>query len=145
MRISFDLDDTLICYQPGTPREPRPAWYWRAIASAEPLRAGARALLRALAGRGCELWVYTTSHRPPLGVKVWLRAHGVRVRRVVNQDVHDRYLRRACGIGVDVEDADGVRMEGDKHGFRVVVVSPDDPAWADKVRAAVEVCLTGAG
>ena len=148
MRISFDLDDTLICYQPGVPCEPRPAWYWRAVASGEPLRAGARALMRTLHGRGCELWVYTTSYRPPLSVKLWLRSHGVRVARVVNQDVHDRHLRRpgeyppsknprAFGIDLHVDDSDGVRMEGDLHGFRVVVVSPDDKAWADKVLAAV--------
>lgn len=155
MRISFDLDDTLICYQPGAPYEPRPAWYWRAVTSGEPLRHGAAALMRSLHARGCELWVYTTSHRPPLSVKLWLRAYGVRVRRVVNQDVHDRYLRRtvndyppsknprAFGIDLHVDDSDGVRMEGDAHGFRVVVVSPDDADWAAKVLAAVEDATRG--
>lgn len=155
MRVSFDLDDTLICYGTGTPREPRPAWYWRAIASDEPLRRGARALMRSLRDRGCELWVYTTSHRPPLSVKLWLRSYGVRVRRVVNQDVHDRHLRRtpsdyppsknprAFGIDLHVDDSDGVRVEGEQHSFRVVVVSPDDEAWAGKVLAAVEELLRG--
>lgn len=149
MRISFDLDDTLICYQPGSVYEPRPPWYWRAVASHEPLRRGARALLRDLRARGHELWVYTTSHRPPLSVKLWLRSYGVRVVRVVNQDVHDRHLRRtvrdyppsknprAFGIDLHVDDSDGVRMEGDEHGFRVVVVSPDDADWVAKVLAAV--------
>jgi hypothetical protein len=150
VRISFDLDDTLICYGTGTPCEPRPPWYRRALTTGEPLRSGARSLMRTLRGRGCELWVYTTSRRPPLSVKLWLWSYGIWVGRVINQDVHDRYLRRtprdyppsknprAFGIDLHVDDSEGVRMEGDLHGFRVVVVSPDDEAWVDKVLAAVE-------
>ena len=42
MRISFDLDDTLICYQPHVPREPPPSWAWRLVIQDEPLRLGAR-------------------------------------------------------------------------------------------------------
>src|SRR5262245_25677067 len=79
MRISFDLDDTLICYGAGIPCEPRPPWYKRVLTTGEPLRYGARALMGALRSRGCELWVYTTSHRRPRSVKLWLRSYGVRV------------------------------------------------------------------
>jgi hypothetical protein len=35
-----------------------------------------------------------------------------------------------------VDDSDGVRLEGRRHGFRVVVVSPDDADWTRKVLAA---------
>ncbi len=148
MRISFDLDDTLICYQPGTPCEPRPAWYWRLLVPREPLRAGARELLQTLCARGWELWVYTTSHRSRGSVRRWLRAHGVRVAGVINQDVHDRRLReatgrpsknpRAFGIDLHVDDSDGVRVEGERHDFRVVVVAPGDGDWAEKVLAAAD-------
>ena len=93
MRISFALDDTLICYQAHVPREPPPAWPWRLDVRDEPLRLGARKLLRELARRGHELNVYTTSYRSPRGVRWWLRAHGIRVREVINQDAHDRRLR----------------------------------------------------
>jgi hypothetical protein len=148
-RISFDLDDTLICYQPGVPREPPLRWPLSWLVRDEPLRAGARALIRELWRMGLEVWIYTTSYRDPLSVRLWLMLHGVRVARVVNQAVHDRELRRnareavpsknpaAFGISLHVDDSDGVRMEGERHGFRVVVLSPDDEGWAEKVLAAV--------
>jgi FMN phosphatase YigB (HAD superfamily) len=151
MRVSFDLDDTLICYQEGVPQEPPLPWYVRPFAASEPLRRGALSLMADLQRRGVELWIYTTSYRDPWSVWWWLLCHGVRVRRVINQDVHDAHLRRgqrdyppsknprAFGIDLHVDDSDGVRMEGRQHGFQVVVVSPDDQAWADKVRRAVGV------
>jgi hypothetical protein len=151
MRISFDLDDTLICYQPGVPQEPPLRWPLSWLVRDEPLRAGARGLVRRLWERGHEVWIYTTSYRDPLSVRAWLWLHGVRVTRVINQAVHDRELRRhpedsppsknpaAFGVSLHVDDSDGVRLEGQLHGFRVVVVSPDDADWADRVLAAVGI------
>ena len=150
MRISFDLDDTLICYQPGVPSEPALRWYLRLVAGDEPLRLGARALMRGLVDRGWELWIYTTSNRDPGAVRRWFRCHGVRIAGVVNQDMHDARFRRsrgdrppsknpgAFGIALHVDDSDGVRLEGGQHGFNVVVVAPEDTAWTDKVWQAVE-------
>jgi hypothetical protein len=147
VRISFDLDDTLICYQPGVPCEPgRVPWLFRSWFN-EPLRHGAVALMRELAADGWEVCVYTTSYRSPSTVRWWLWWYGVRVRLVVNQDVHDRYLRRhrddhppsknprAFGISLHVDDSEGVAIEGRQYGFAVVVVSPEDDRWTDKVRA----------
>jgi hypothetical protein len=150
MRISFDLDDTLICYYPDVPQEPALAWPWRWLVHDEPLRRGARALMQHLHQRGCELWIYTTSYRDPYAVRWWLYLHGIRVARVINQNVHDRHLRRtrderppsknprAFGIDLHIDDSDGVRMEGVQHGFAVVVVAPEDDDWVRKVLAAVE-------
>src|SRR5262245_24272258 len=90
MRISFDLDDTLICYQPGVPHEPNPVPRWLRWWVNEPLRLGAAALLRDLAAAGHELWVYTTSYRDPFAVRWWFRFHGARIRYVVNQSRHER-------------------------------------------------------
>ncbi|MGL4550719.1 MAG: hypothetical protein ACRC33_05990 [Gemmataceae bacterium] len=144
MRISFDLDDTLICHQPSVPREPALGWFARLLSPDEPLRLGARALLAGLRHAGHEVWVYTTSHRDPWAVWWWLRLHGVAVGRVINQDVHDRHLRRkgeyppsknpaAFGIHLHVDDLEGVAEEGRRYGFRVVVVSPQDERWTEKV------------
>jgi hypothetical protein len=150
MRISFDLDDTLICYGGVVPCEPRPPWYRRLWAGDEPLRLGAVALMRELRRRGWDVWVYTTSYRSPGAVRRWLRSHGIRVGGVINQDVHERRLRRvprdyppsknpkAFGIDLHVDDSEGVRQEGERHGFRVVVVAPHDRAWAEKVLQAAE-------
>ena len=148
MRISFDLDDTLICYHRGVPREPELPWYLRFIGGDEPLRLGARDLMQGLRERGWEVWIYTTSHRHPPSVRRWLRCHGVRVAGVINQDVHDNHFRAhkrspyfrppsknpaAFGILLRVDDSDGVRMEGDEHGFAVVVISPEDANWVEMV------------
>jgi hypothetical protein len=34
---------------------------------------------------------------------------------------------------VHVDDAEGVALEGKSHRFHVVVVSPNDPNWTEKV------------
>ena len=152
MRISFDLDDTLVCFQPGVPQEPCLPWYLRWLAVNEPLRLGTVDLIRKLRSRGWEVWVYTTSHRRKSAVRRWLRFHGVKIDGFVNQDVHDSHLRRSSedrppsknpavfGIDLHVDDSDGVQIEGEQYGFQVVVITPDDVAWADKVlRAAREL------
>jgi hypothetical protein len=150
MRISFDIDDTLICYLPGSKYEPnrvprllRP-WF------DEPLRLGAVDLMRELRRLGCEIGVYTTSYRPPGHLRTWFRFYGVQIDFVINQDRHDRevdprqFARRPSkyprGFGIDlhVDDSDGVRMEGDLHGFRVVVIDPMDDGWTTAVITAVK-------
>ena len=149
MRISFDLDDTLICYREGVPREPRLSWFWRLFVGDEPLRLGARDLMQNLANRGCELWIYTTSNRDPESLRRWFRCHGVRLAGIINQDMHDRHFRRtprdqppsknprAFGIDLHVDNSEGVKIEGEQHGFSVVVVSPDNKDWVAKVLQAV--------
>lgn len=144
MRISFDLDGTLVV-PPGGPRERLRPW-WRRWRRREPMRLGTRDLMAALALRGCEVWVYTTSHRSPRAVRGWLRGAGAKVAGVVNQDAHDRVVGRggpskdprAFGIDLHVDDLEGVRWEGDRLGFEVLVIAPDDPDWAARVLAAVD-------
>jgi len=148
MRISFDLDDTLVCYQPGVPQEPRLPWYLRWLVADEPLRRGTMNLICELRRRGWEVWIYTTSHRRESAVRRWLRLHGLPIDGFVNQDVHDSHLRRSpqdrppsknpafFGIDLHVDDSDGVQMEGEEHGFQVVVVTPDDEDWVDRVLRA---------
>jgi hypothetical protein len=55
MRISFDLDDTLICYRPGAVHEPAPPWHRTLFSLGEPLRLGARELPRDLSAQGHEV------------------------------------------------------------------------------------------
>lgn len=144
MRISFDLDDTLICYQAGALHEPNKVpWLLRPWVR-EPLRLGAAKLLRELAAAGHELWVYTTSYRDPWGVSLWLWSYGARVRRVINQTRHERAFGRRgrskdparFGIDLHVDDSWGVWLENCAEG-NVCVVLFDDPHWSDRVRDAV--------
>ena len=144
MRVSFDLDDTLICYQSGVPREPAIVPLVRFWLN-EPLRGGARSLIRTLRRTGCEVWICTSSLRSPLIVRIWLAVHGVSVGRVITQDTYAAHLRRfpdndppsknprAFGIDLHIDDSQGVQREGKKHGFDVLVVAPDDADWAQRV------------
>src|SRR5690242_19329468 len=92
MRISFDLDDTLICYDPAVPCEnSRVPWLLRHWFK-EPLREGAVALMRDLATRGCRICVFTTSYRSPRQVKWWLRFYGVHVETVINQQAYRKHV-----------------------------------------------------
>jgi hypothetical protein len=150
MRIAFDLDDTLIPCEFSFPLE-RPPRLARLL-GVEPLRLGAASLLRRLRQAGCSVWVYTTSLRAPLSVRVQFAAYGVWLGGVVNQDGHVRRLRRsspgpqevskyppAFGVDLLVDNSEGVLLEGRRHGFRVLHVRPDDESWADAVLRAVGV------
>jgi hypothetical protein len=150
MRISFDVDDTLVIYDPTSPKEIVVPWWWRWRYN-EPLRHGTKALLQALQAAGHELWIYTTSYRQPRYMRGWFKCFGVKLYDVVNQDIHDLRVKKshftgytpskyppAFNIDLHVDDSEGVAEEGRMHGFRVVVVSPTDVDWAAKVLAAVK-------
>jgi hypothetical protein len=149
LRISFDIDDTLACqFQHSAEEQSRlPAFIHRWLG--EPLRCGTRALTRELRRRGCSVWIYTSSGRTPSYIRRWLLLYGIRVDGVVNSVRHGYALRAngfthspskfppAFAIDLHVDDSEGVRLEGHDHGFRVVVVQPDDPDWAHSVLDAV--------
>ncbi|WP_231421320.1 hypothetical protein [Pseudomonas sp. Leaf59] len=145
MRISFDIDDTLACQQhhcaAETSRLPACVHRWLG----EPLRVGTRALIHELRRQGCSVWVYTSSGRTPSYIRRWLLLYGIRVDGVVNSVLHNRALTvhglsnapskypPAFDIDLHVDDSEGVRIEGEDHGFRVVVVDPQDARWTHKV------------
>jgi hypothetical protein len=150
MRIAFDLDDTLIPCAYRFPVE-RPTLLARCL-GCEPLRLGAHALLRALRAGGHELWVYTTSLRSPWSVRLQFLSYGARLGGVVTGATEEHVCRlrgqghgpRYCskyppgfGIHLLVDDLEGVGVEGERFGFRVLRVAPDDERWAEKVLAEV--------
>jgi hypothetical protein len=144
MRISFDVDDTLVC-GPDVPTEQVVPWWGRPWFP-ERLRRGSRALMRDLLQRGCELWIYTTSYRGSFYLRNWFWSMGVTITDVVNQDRHERVVGRrgpskyppAFSIDLHIDDSVGVGMEGQEHRFSVLVVSPDDLEWTSRVLQAVE-------
>jgi FMN phosphatase YigB (HAD superfamily) len=153
MRISFDVDDTLVLHDSALPTEVVVPWWWR-WRYPEPLRRDARALLQTLHAAGHELWIYTTSYREPRYMRRWFACFGVSLAEVINQDRHDLAVKKsqfpgympskyppAFGIDLHVDHAEGVATEGRTHGFRVVVVSPTDPDWAKCVLAAVDAIV----
>lgn len=131
------------------PREPhRWAWLVRLVWP-EPLRPGTVGLMRELVAMGWEIAIYTTSSRGVSYIRHWLRCYGIKVKLVVNdarhaQVVMPRFEKGGApskhpglfGIELHVDDSEGVAMEGARHGFRTVIVAPDDAAWAERVLEA---------
>lgn len=142
MRISFDIDDTLVC-DPSVPVEQFVPWWlrWR---YREGIRQGSRDLMRQLLARRHELWVYTTSYRERRYLKGWFRSFGISLSGVINQYQHEREIGRQgpsknpgrYGIDLHIDDSVGVAIEGLTHGFRVLVISPNDLDWTERVLAA---------
>ncbi|RMP62140.1 hypothetical protein ALQ18_01946 [Pseudomonas marginalis pv. marginalis] len=149
IRISFDIDDTLACqlHHCAVEKSWVPACVHRWLG--EPLRIGTRSLTRELRRQGCSIWVYTSSGRTPSYIRRWLLLYGIRVDGVVNSVLHSQALTvhglsnapskfpPAFDIDLHVDDSEGVRSEGHDHGFRVVVVDPQDVLWAQRVLDAV--------
>ena len=129
MRLAFDLDNTLIRCGTNFPLE-KPRWAWLAR---EKLRCGIRPLVAVAQAQGWEVWVDTSSFRGPWYIRWLFWRHGIHLNGVVNQTRHNRRVTvpvskypPAFGIDLLVDDSEGVWREGQRYGFRVVVVSPHD-------------------
>lgn len=150
MLITFDLDDTLICWQEEVPTEPlKKPWhlFWF---KAEPLRQGTRDIFKQLRKEGWEIGIYTTSHRRRTYIKRLFNLHGLRLDLIVNQHQHEKIVSRMkqkkkpskipCWVGakLHVDNSEGVYMEGQKHHFRVLVVDPLDKDWTARIAKEAE-------
>lgn len=147
LRVSFDIDDTLVCDSSVPTEQYVPLWYRARYR--EQVRRGSRDLMFELIARGCKLWIYTTSRRRPHYLFGWFRCMGIALEGVVTQAKHEELvgyrgpskLPPAFGIGLHVDDSPGVAIEGRLHGFRVVLVDPHNENWGVDVLAAVDELL----
>ncbi len=145
MRLAFDLDNTLIPCGHQFPVEKPLGRFWARLLHPEPLRHGTKELADYCRQRGWEVWVYTTSYRSVWRIRRLFWLHGIRLDGVVNQPRHIREAHARCtkhppsfGIDLLIDDSQGVRIEGERHGFRVLVVAPEDERWAEQVRAELD-------
>ena len=149
MRISFDVDDTLIVHTTDSPLEPERAPRYLRRSYPERLRLGACELFRRLQLEGWEVCVYTTSDRGQTYLRRLLRFYGARVDLVVNADRHrrevvPRFVGQVApskhpglyGIDLHIDDSQGVGIEGDANHFRTLIVDPHDLEWTDKILSA---------
>ncbi|MDO7876625.1 hypothetical protein Q5H93_17905 [Hymenobacter sp. ASUV-10] len=145
MRIAFDLDNTLIrCgYEFPLALPHRKFWAW--LLRPEGLRQGIVEAAAHCRQQGWEVWVYTTSHRSAWHIRRLFWLHGIRLDGIVNQQRHGREAQARCskhppsfGIDLLIDDAEGVWLEGERHGFRVLVVRPEDAQWVEKVKVTME-------
>lgn len=145
MLITFDLDDTLICWQPEIPAEPvKLPWYhkWSPV---EPLRKGTVELFKKLRHYGWQIGIYTTSHRKANYIKKLFNLHGLKLDLVINQDKHEKIVKNLkqkrkpsklpnwVDSQLHIDDSEGVRIEGQRFNFRALVVDPLDNNWTQKV------------
>jgi hypothetical protein len=154
MRIAFDLDDTLIPSTADLFPVERPRGVFGRFLASEWLRRGAPDLMHALKGHRCDVWVYTTSSRSQRYITGLFRWYGVRLGGAINQEIHWEWLKQqdpgrrcskyppAFGIDLLIDDSEGVWMEGQQFGFRVVHVRPDDPDWVQTVVTEVNKNLS---
>ena len=142
-RMSFDIDDTLVCRFPGRPNE-RNRFGFIGAWLCEPLRQGTCFLVRELRARGSRFGLHDL-RAEPVPIRLWLLLYGIRVDGVVNDARHRREVSRqglprlpskyppALGIDLHLDDSEGVRTEGDEHGFKVVVIRRNDENWTRRV------------
>ena len=145
MRIAFDLDNTLIRCGYDFPLEQPRRRVWAKLLGGEPLREGVVAVAAYCRQREWEVWVYTTSYRGSWYIRKLFWLHGIRVAGAVNQPRHNQEGTARCtkhppsfGIDLLLDDSEGVRLEGEKHGFKTMVIEPQDADWAQKVVAELQ-------
>ena len=137
MRLAFDLDNTLIRGAHAFALETPKRRLWARLLGKEALRAGIAEVAAYCRQHYWEIWVYTTSYRSAGYIRRLFWLHGIRLAGVVNQARHDREVTVRCtkyppqfGIDLLVDDSEGVRIEAQRHGFEVLIVSPTDAQWA---------------
>lgn len=145
MRIAFDLDNILIRCGHDFPLVTSQRRIWARLLGNEQLREETKELTDCCRQRGWEVWVYTTSYRSAWQIRNLFWLHGISLDSVVNQQRHNHEVQARCtkhppSFGIDflIDDSEGVRIEGERHDFRVLVVAPNDTQWAEKVRTALD-------
>ncbi|KAF2326739.1 hypothetical protein [Flavobacterium ginsenosidimutans] len=144
MIISFDLDDTLILNNKFDLDKRN---LFHKIFRIERLRKGTVVLFKELKKRKHKIYIYTTSHRSISKIKWMFYSYGISVDYIINQQKHQRSLLNkniycskfppSFNIDLHVDDSKGVQMEGDKYGFKVIVISETDKDWTQKVLKSI--------
>jgi len=146
MKISFDLDDTLIPALKLFTTEPL-NWLQRLL-GVEPIRLGTIKFMEQLKSEGHGICIYTTSFRKEFSIRLTFWTYGVALREVINQSKHDRILGEkrnlyskyppAFDIDLHVDDSPGVAIEGRRFNFNTVIVEDDSINWMLTVRQAIQ-------
>jgi hypothetical protein len=141
MKISFDLDDTLIPASKTFPTEEQ-NWLLR-LFGIEKIRKGTIQLFKELKLSGHTIYIYTTSFRTMPKMLLTFHLYGIPVYRFINQGHHDKELKEnrnrtskyppAFGIDVHVDDLPGVKIEGERHNFKTIIIDPTDSNWTQTV------------
>ena len=143
MLITFDIDDTIRLHGGIQSREPA---LRRALATAllyrEPVRPGFTQICHDLKHLGWKVGIYTTSSRSVRYIRRWMKCYGLIPDLIVNGPLHEQAISGHSGphrspskhpglFGVDlhIDDAQGVAVEGERFGFRTLIIDPEDLEW----------------
>lgn len=141
MKISFDLDDTII---PGSKVfETERQTLFQKLLGVERIRKGTVALFKTLRKQGHSVGIYTTSHRSYSRVKLLFLLNGFSIDFVINQKRHSLKLSgsgihcskypKAFDIDLHIDDSRGVEMEGQRYGFKTLIIGEDQLEWVSCV------------
>ena len=86
MRISFDLDETLLSRTVKWELEPGLNGFRE---DSEYLRKGTREIFQWIRSLEHEIWIYTNSYRGFKALEKWFNDCGLPVDKVINQVIHD--------------------------------------------------------
>ena len=145
MKISFDLDDTLIPSQSGDFPVERKNTFQK-LFGIESIRKGTVDLINALQESEHSVGVYTTSYRSKLKIFLTFLTYGLILDFIINEKQNRRKLKKkgiycskfppAFGIDLHVDDSKGVGLEGVKNNFQTVIVRQSDTDWKNQVMKA---------
>ena len=140
MRIAFDLDDTLLATTYDFPTESPIKKFWSYFFKYEPLRKGTLELFSHCKNLNHEIWIYTTSFRNPIYIRRLFWLYGIRIDGVVNQTIHDKIVKQpiskyppAFDIDLLIDNSEGVKIEGERHGFKTIWILPEDKNWVENI------------
>lgn len=150
MKISFDLDDTLIpansdCFK----TELRS--FIQKLLGVELLRTGTGQLFRKLQSDGHTVGVYTTSFRSKLRVYFQFWTYGIKPHFIINEQQYQKIRKQlrsqkiysskyppSFQIDIHIDDSEGVRIEGEKYKFKTIIIQQSDEKWVDKISTFIE-------
>jgi hypothetical protein len=148
LKISFDLDDTLICKGVNAPQDiPKYPWLCRVLFD-ESLRKGTTELFQWLTNEGCRVGIYTTSYRSTRYIKSLFWCYGIKLNFIVNQYIHERCFANelnmvpskvptAFEIDIHVDDQALASNPTQGSRCRMVVVDKGDALWVEKIKGEV--------
>ncbi|WP_316632762.1 hypothetical protein [uncultured Flavobacterium sp.] len=146
MIISFDLDDTLISKSKFKLEKTN---FLQRLLGIECLRKGTIDLFKDLKKQKHKIYIYTTSYRNSIRIKWMFYSYGISVDYVINQQKHQKKIGKRnihCSkfppmfnIDIHVDDSIGVEMEGEKYGFKTIIISETDENWTQRILSKIHL------
>lgn len=140
MIISFDLDDTLIAKNKFKLEKIN---LFQRLFGFECVREGTIDLFRELRKQKHKIYIYTTSYRSEFRIRSMFYSYGVSIDCIINQQKHLRKIKKLdfnCSkfppmfeIDIHIDDSQGVKMEGEKYGFKTIIIREADENWTKTI------------